>query len=194
MDIVLIKKIKNTKGFTIAELVVAAGIIAMISVLVIANFRGSSQKAALDNEAERLSTILRQANINSLIGLTTSSGSRPPGGYGLHLSTCQANCSYLLFADGLGADHIYNSNDTNDILVQTFGMLDDDVYINQVAITPTGGTPPSSLDIAFVPPQGLVYINGSNTATGAQITIGFKNTNYTKTITLDVKSGRINIQ
>src|SRR3989338_2874825 len=64
-----IKYQKNKPGFTITELVVAAGIIAMISVMVVVNFRGANQKAALDNEAERLSTILRQANINSLIVL-----------------------------------------------------------------------------------------------------------------------------
>lgn len=186
------KFFRNNNGFTIAELVVAAGIIAMISVLVIANFRGSGQKAALDNEAERLSAILRQANINSLIGLTAN-GSRPAGGYGLHMVTCQANCSYWLFAD-TNADYLYNATEPEAAFAQRFGMLDDDVFIHQIALLPEEEDQSDSLDIIFLPPQGLVYINGSNTASAAEITLGFKNTAYTKVITLDAKSGRINIE
>ncbi|KKS40675.1 hypothetical protein A3H03_02625 [Candidatus Kuenenbacteria bacterium RIFCSPLOWO2_12_FULL_42_13] len=190
-----IKYQKNKPGFTITELVVAAGIIAMISVMVVVNFRGANQKAALDNEAERLSTILRQANINSLIGLTVA-GARPVGGFGLHLVTCATDCFYWLFADG-DSDHLYNdiNPDEDDTLIQRFGTLDDNVYINQIILPlPVGQPQPASLDLVFLPPQGLVFINGATTYSEAQITLGFKNTSYTKVITLDSKSGRINIE
>ncbi len=180
-------------GFTIAELVVAAGIIAMISAMVITNFRGSNQRASLDNESERLSSILRQANINSLIGLTVG-GVRPAGGFGVHLVTCSSDCSYWLFSDGNG-DHLYDPNNPGDTLVQRFGMLDDNVYIHQLVLPlPEGEPQPESLDIAFVPPQGWVFVNGVDTFSQAEITLGFANSSYERTITLISKSGRINIQ
>ena len=78
---------KNKYGFTIIELIVSASIIAIISTMVVANFHGSSQRFALDNEAERLSSVIRQAHINSLIGLTVN-GIRPSGGFGVHISEC----------------------------------------------------------------------------------------------------------
>ncbi len=247
---------KSRPGFTIAELVVAAGIIAMISALVLTNFRGSSQKAALDNEAERLSSILRQANINSLIGLTVN-GARPKGGYGVHVAACQADCAYQIFPDNDGS-HLYS--ETIDLPIQRFGMLDDNVYVVGVALpasvcgsgdvnndgtadstdalivstyvgnndccegldfnfdnadvncdgqiteadfqiilngdvgAPIPSEPTSFLDVAFIPPQGTIFINGSQAYTQAEITLGFKNTSYTKKIILDRRTGQINIQ
>ncbi|NMB48566.1 hypothetical protein GYA13_03960 [Candidatus Kuenenbacteria bacterium] len=194
------KKFFSTKyclerpGFTIIELVVCAGIIAMISTLIIANFQGSTQRGSLDNEAERLSSVLRQANINSLIGLTIAGGVRPAGGFGVHLDTCSSDCSYFIFADGNG-DHLYDPNNPGDIIIQNLGMLDDNVYIHQLVLPlPEGQPQPASLDIAFVPPQGLVFINGVDTFEQAEVSLGFANSSYERTITLISKSGRINIQ
>lgn len=182
------KNVKNNFGFSLAEMVVSAGIIAMISALVLANLHGSTQRSSLDNEAERLSSLIRQANINSLIGLTTN-GVRPTGGYGLHVDTCTANCFYLLFAD-INGDHLYTS--AADVIIQRFGMLDDAVYVNQFVLPPSGS--PSSLDLVFVPPQGLVYINGVNTYAQATITLGFKASSYTKKIILNSQTGRVDLQ
>jgi hypothetical protein len=181
-------------GFTIVELVVASGIVIMLSLLVIANFKGSNQRAALDNEAERLGSILRQANINSLIGLTVG-GVRPAGGFGLYLATCESDCSYSLFADtDSNSDHLYDQS-TGDTLVQEFGMFDDNVYIDQLVLPLSEGqSQPNNLSIAFVPPQGLVFVNGSDTFSEAKITLGFANSSDQRTITLTSKSGQIDIQ
>ena len=77
----------DNRGFSIIELTVSAGIIVVISALVVANFKGAGQRSALNNETERLTSIIRQAHINSLIGLTVD-GVRPEGGYGVHFSEC----------------------------------------------------------------------------------------------------------
>ncbi|HOZ36725.1 MAG TPA: hypothetical protein PLR18_02755 [bacterium] len=192
--ILSIRLLADKSGFTIAELVVCAGIIAMVSALVIANFQGSNQRASLDNEAERLGSVLRQANINSLIGLTVTGGVRPAGGFGVHLSACSSDCSYFIFADGNG-DHLYNPDNPGDIIIQNFGMLDDNVYIHQLVLPlPVGQPQPESLDIAFVPPQGLVYVNGVDTFEQAEMSLGFANSSYERVITIISKSGRINIQ
>lgn len=176
-----LKKTKNNSGFSVIELMVSAGIIAIISAMVVVNLRGSTQKSSLDNEAERLASVIRQAHINALIGLTVS-GSRPLGGFGLRLSQCSSDCSYTLFADD--GDYVYGAGDT---LIEDLGLLDDNIYISLLA-------PDDPLDIVFVPPAGDIYLNGDVVADSAAITLGFESTAYTKRVILNRLSGRLDIQ
>ena len=158
---------------------ISASIIVSISILAIVNFRGSTQKSTLDNEAERLSSIIRQANINTLTGLTVG-GSRPIGGFGVRITQCSANCSYILFADD--GNHQYDNGEE----VQRPGMLDDNVFVSSTF-------PANPLDIVFVPPRGDIYINGVQTS-DASATLAFGNTDYSKQIIIYQETGRINIQ
>lgn len=175
---------KNTaKGFTIIELMVSASIIAIISLLVIANFRGSNQRAGLDNEAERLSSVIRQAHIDSLIGLTVG-GSRPLGGFGIHISKCSSNCEYYIFADK-NNDHVYTPAADGNYIAR-FGMLEDAVYVDSVL-------PADNIYISFVPPQGKIYINRLDTYPSATITLGYVNTGYVKAVVLNSISGQIEV-
>ena len=173
---------KNNFGFTIIELMVSASIIAIISALAVVNLRGSEQKSTLDNETERLSSVMRQAHINSLIGLTVG-GVRPLGGFGLHIGQCASNCSYLLFADD--GNFIYDAG--IDTIVDQINMLDENV-----SITLTQPTDP--FDIVFSPPRGNIYINGNTLVNSATTTLGFVNTSYSKQIIINRFSGRIDIQ
>lgn len=237
----MLQIIKNKqKGFTIIELMVSAGIIAVISVLVVANFRGSTQKSSLDNEAERLAGIIRTAHINSLAGLTVG-GVRPAGGFGVYLNECGmgqtctnsewvcssgdiafncywgcdshtgeyrwpfgcccdgtwnyectewtetdlGDCNYILYAD-LNENYEYDGEPT-DSLIQSFNMLEENVYISNLL-------PNDSLDINFVPPRGDIYFDGLTTDNQAIITLGFTDTNYTKQITINRLTGKMDIQ
>ena len=184
-------KLKNNLGFTMIELMVSASIIAMMSVLVVANFRGSTQKTSLNNETERLSTILREANINSLVGLTVN-GTRPEGGFGLHVEDCSFNCQYIIFADQ-DEDYIYDSNNDGSP-VSTIGMLDDNVYIKTLILEDSILVPGTPVDIVFVPPQGDIMINGGINYDSAAIVLGFINSDYEKRIIINRVSGRLNIQ
>jgi prepilin-type N-terminal cleavage/methylation domain-containing protein len=170
----------NHSGFTIIELVVSASIIAIISTLVIANFRGANQRSSLENEAERLSSVIRQAQINALVGMTVD-GVRPIGGFGVHLIACATDCHYSLFADTSG-DYLYNTSEE----IQNLGMLDDNVYIKTL--------PNSPLDIDFTPPKGVAYINGADTTDEVRVTLGFANTDYEKTLVINRLTGQINTE
>ncbi len=185
----LITAKKHNSGFTVIELIVSASIIAIISIMVVANLRGSTQRNSLGNEAERLSSVIRQAHIYSLIG-TTVGGIRPVGGFGVHLEECTTDCSYILFAD-FDEDYIYSA--ANDTLVQQLGMLDNNVQFFQ--LKPDPPAPPSNiLDIAFVPPYGDIYINGDILDGSATTTLSFANSSYFKQVILNRLSGRIDIQ
>lgn len=177
-----LKKFKSDAGFTIIELMVSASIIAIMSGLIIANFRGSTQKSSLGNESERLSSILREANIDALIGLTVS-GQRPVGGFGLHLVECSSSCRYLLFADN--GDYVYDAND--DEIIQDVGMLENNVYVDSLL-------PETVVDIVFTPPQGTIMINGGTAVDQVDIVLGFMDTGYSKTLTVSRISGQISIE
>lgn len=179
-----IDKKKNQQAFSVIELIVSASIIAIMSVLVMANFRGSNQKTTLGNEAERLAAVIRETHINSLIGLTVN-GARPAGGFGLHLQKCTSGCSYILFADQ-DQDHLYDGG-VNDSLVQQIGLLGANVYIDNIV-------PDNTLDITFVPPYGTIYFNGSDSVDQATITLGYGQTDYKKNITLSRLTGRVEIE
>ncbi len=176
----------NQHGFSVIELIVSASIIAFISALVVVNFRGTNQKQAMANEADRLSSIIRQAHIDTLIG-NTINGTRPPGGYGIHLQECQPeNCSYIFYANDTN-EYYYNS----DFIVEEYTLIDDNVYVDDVEYS-------QAVDFVFVPPKGDIYFydNSQNAISSETVTITLKyaNTDYTHTIRLNRLSGQIEVE
>ena len=154
-----------------------------------ANFKGSAQKSALNNETERLSTIIREAHIDALIGLTIN-GIRPAGGFGVYLNECTVNCFYTLFANQADQDGDYDyeyDHGVNDSLVQQIGMLDSHVYIENI-------TPGNALNIIFIPPYGSIYFNGSESIDQVTITLGYQQTQYKKNIIISRLTGKIDVQ
>ncbi len=188
------KYFKNQQGFSMIDLIVSASIVAILSAMVIANYRGSNQKIILDSEAERLSSIIRQANINALIGQTVN-GVRPPGGFGVHIEKCAhsspAVCSYSLFAD---QDQDYKLSAADDIL-QTINTFDKNVEFNNISAGSNSDI--AQLDVTFVPPQGTMYFfdeNGVLSDEEVTITLHFIKTSYQKFLIINRTSGRLDIQ
>lgn len=179
------KIIFNQKGFTVLELITVAGIMAMLLTLVIANFRGAEHRSTLDSEAEKIVSVIRQAQIWSLTGQTVA-GSRYF--YGLNLGVCSANsCNYYLFKDAeSGGNKIYDSGET----------VDGGSYKMPAGIYVESVSPSSSnkLNIVFSAPLGRTYFNNAETSETA--TIVLKSTRYAgqKTIQINRISGQINIQ
>ena len=184
---------QNKKAFTIIELLVSAAIIITITLLVVFNLKGINQKSTLEFEAEKLSSLLRRAHINTLIGLTDA-GIRPPGGYGVQITQCAAgSCSYILFADKCAdpcvLDYQYDGGPPVgvDVLIQQLEILGDNVFVSLVQ-------PVGPLNIVFAPPSGQVYINGATTPVSATTTLRFTGSGYVKELIVDQHTGRINIQ
>lgn len=173
------------RGFTIIELIVTASIIAVISLLVVVNFRNYSQKSSLDHETERLSSILRQANIHALTGMIVN-GVRPAG-FGLHLSNCHSHCSYFIFAD-IDGDYIYSNG--VDTIAQRLGVIEDN--ISMTSFTPDNGL--GYLDVTFSTPRGDIYFNGEQTADEGIISLSYYNSSYQSNVTVNRFSGSINIE
>ncbi len=183
---------KAMRGFTIIELMVSASIIAILALMVVANFRGSNQNKILSNEAERLSSVIRQAQINALIGQTVNGQPRPDA-FGLHIEKCgHGSCNYLSFADETG-DYKYN---TGDYLMQTFNTFDTQVEISSISVASNNDL--SQLDIVSVPPNGKLYFFGTGSTALSdeivQITLHYYGTDYNKKIIVNSSSSQVDLE
>jgi prepilin-type N-terminal cleavage/methylation domain-containing protein len=85
-------------GFTLLELIVVVGIIALVSVVVLANYRTYNLDASLANNAYDLALTVRQTQLYGISVKETTAGSGQfQTGYGLHFST-KSN-SYIVYQD-----------------------------------------------------------------------------------------------
>lgn len=182
------KYLKLQIGFTILELVVVMAIIVILIVLFLTNFRGFENKSALEGEADKISSVLKQAQVLSLTGQLAGS---PPTrySYGVRISECTSgSCTYILFGD-FDDDKLYTLGEEN-IGGQIHNMLKG-VYINPGSLQLGGSV--TDLDIVFEPPLADVYFNGLQSFETATIILDHTIYNGQKTITINQISGQINI-
>jgi len=179
--------IKNQKAFTVLELMVVIGIMVMMLVLTIPNFQNFDKNQILETEADKLFSVLRQAQVWSLTGQTVASARY---NFGVHFNSgCTAGaCNYVFFKDSWnGGDKIYAVGEAYDVGQSSFGK---GVYVSAISPVLNG-----ALDIVFEAPSGTIYFNGA-TASGSNATITLTSSisGKTKTITVNGSSGQINIQ
>jgi prepilin-type N-terminal cleavage/methylation domain-containing protein len=151
--------IKNTlakKGFTLIELVVVIGLIALMTALVLPNYRSGDQRLALQRSAHKLSQDLRRVQE---MAISAKEFDGAPAdydySYGVYLREDQPT-QYILFAD-LDNGKDYDSGEEIEILA-----FETRVEIGNLS-------PASSLTIVFSPPDPTVTL--SPDASSVSITI-----------------------
>jgi len=154
-------------AFTLIEFAVVIAIIAIITVLILANYQGGEKKYSLEGATQELITHLRRAQNMALAGVIDG-GIVPAGGYGLHLDTNTPD-SYILFADN-DEDATYDSGEA----IETIKLSS---KIRLSALSPS-----SPLDIVFIPPDPQTKINGATNP--AAITIQEQDTGNTQSVTV----------
>jgi len=164
-----------SKSFTLVELLVAVGIIILLTALVLPDYRAGERQFALQRSASKLAQDLRRAQEMAM------SAKEPPtapdtfkGAYGINFQTNSSN--YILFAD-LDNDQIYDSGEEIETL-----PLEKKVKISNLS-------PASPLTISFTPPDPTVNINPSDSL----VTITLTNNGQTKIIKVN-KVGLIYVQ
>lgn len=149
--------LSRSGGFTLVELLVVIGIIAVISAIVFANYRQGEKQFGLQRSSYSLVQDIRSAQ-NMAMGARTVGGTVPEG-YGVHLSLAAPD-QYILFADN--GDGLYGTGDTD---IDTL-YLETGITITNLS---TGGT----LTVVFSPPDPSVLISGNEGITSASITINY---------------------
>lgn len=180
------KKIKfNQNGFTVLELMVVAAIMAMLLTMIIANFHGFEHRTTLDSEAEKIVSVIRQAQVWSLSGQTVGTDRYS---YGVNFSVCtNNNCNFYLFKDQEnGGNKVY---DIGEAIDGGSYKMPAGVYIESV-------TPNSSnkLNVIFSAPLGQAYFNNSEANETASIVLKSTRFSGQKIIQINSISGQINIQ
>lgn len=179
-------------GFTIIEGLVVLAVIAVVATLVLANLRFGQKKTILDNEALRLTQLIRRAKTNAL-GSVTFQGAVPGGGYGVSVDSGQENNVAILFADQNGA----NGNQRFDGAYDRCNQECVERLVLSSGVILANVQPASPLDIMFLPPDPATTIRaggGGSDRPEARITLSFAtDPNLQKTIVVR-NSGEIGIE
>ena len=156
------------KGFTLVELMVVIAIIALISVIVFANYREGEKQFSLQRSVHKLAQDIRRAQNMAMAAKEYSGCSTGyKYGYGIRLTTAGAETGhYILFAD-------CNNNEDYD----SGEMVEDIEFESGVEIKTLSGDP---LRITFTPPDPTINIKPSDPAS-----IQLGTDSQTKTITVN---------
>jgi len=113
------------EGFSLIELMVAVGILTLISTMIFASYPEFSQKMALKRTSEEIALIVRQAQAYALGIERPVSGGEDYYGFGIHFDKIDSK-SLILFADS-NSDKTYNDGE----LFQEFKISTGD-YVSEL--------------------------------------------------------------
>lgn len=149
-------KFNKNKGFTIVELMAILFIIALISFIVLANYRRGEKQYILNSQAQALAQFIREAQ-NRALGSAVEKGEIPSGGYGVaFLSNSEPPYLPILYAD-LNDNRKY---DENDEFIKYFD-LNSIIEISTICgATDTQECALSEFYINFSPPEPITKITG----------------------------------
>ncbi len=158
MTLKIFFKKKYRAGFNLVELVIVIGIIAAISVLVLAKYPNFSEKQSLDRAAKSIALSIRDAQVKALATVEFAPSVFPA--YGVHFDS-SVNDSYIIFAD-------VNNNQQYDSpgemfeqkkIITSARITDLCAYLKS-ADPDQCGLP--DLDIIFKRPEPLIFLKSSS--------------------------------
>ncbi len=155
---------KKQAGFTLVEMITVVAIIAILTVIVVANFQGAEDKTNLRLGAEEFAGVLREAKNLSVAQQRETSADPlhsnpdvgvPPGGYGIYVTTSVSTPNqYTLFAD-MDESGSFTLEDRE--YAETLNLPEGIVFDH---IEFAGMENQSSAAIIFLPPSGAVKFWG----------------------------------
>lgn len=177
-------------GFTIFEMIVVIGIVALIALLILANYPRFNETLGVSRAAEDIASSVRQVQAYGLGVKESGAGSGVFPGYGIYFQSAIPG-SYVLFADKNNNFQDDAGEAINTIPIQNNIQISD-LCANQKQI-PTGPCGLSNLTAIYLRPQPqVILISGGFSYADIEIKIkGIRGT--TKTIILWL-SGQISIE
>lgn len=188
------KNSKFNNGFTLTELIVAVGIITLISTVVLAKYPDLSKKQSIDRAARFVSLSLRDAQTKSLSVKEESVSGKFPA-YGIRFENSFSN-KIILFAD---LDCVKNSPE-----LCVYNNAAGDKKVEEKIISGTArivdlcGNKKSgvgaicgltNIDVVFLRPASSIYLRGNNGASvfkDAEIIIDLLGTNTNRRRTVGI--------
>ena len=169
---------KTRAGFTLVELVITMGIMALISAVVLANYPKLNQEIIMSRAARELASTIRdaQSRASAVKQLPGALPGQFPDNYGVHLGV---GTQYQLFSDGAGPNSkVYDIPASGQCpdgeCVKSYTFLRG-IYIDKI----TYGTPPvdvgGDVSVLFYRPKPTMQIVKE---TGAECILGCTNKPY----------------
>ena len=143
-------------GFTLIELLAVTAIIAIISAIVLPNYRGSDKQLALQRSASKLAQDLRRTQ-EMAMSVREVSGVIPYG-FGIDFKNSWPDY-YIIFAD-------LNNNHHRDAADQDLETINLEPNIKISSLSPA-----SNFSIVFAPPDPVTWINDSSSGVNAEIAL-----------------------
>jgi prepilin-type N-terminal cleavage/methylation domain-containing protein len=179
------KKVLTTKpAFSLIELLVSIGIIAMISGLFLASYRTGNKQAELTRSVSDLSSSYRKA-LNQTLGLSEFAGVVPQGGWGVHIDLNTDSTKYYVFADrnnnGQFDDGEADQESGGGIMNTPRNISIDSIVINDT-------TNVNYLDVIYIPPYPTIILYSPNIIelmTEAKITMLNSETGNTRAVEIN---------
>lgn len=162
--------VSQQRGFTLVEIIIVMSIISLMSVAILANYRNAEKRYLVDQTAQKLASNIRKAQNMAMSGVDMSAGRY---GYGIYIR--QADNFYIIYAD---VNH-NSSHQPVDLTIETI-YFPEGIEID--SITPIS----SRIDIFFEPPDPITNINYPVPSGTGMITLKYKDTSFTKTITATI--------
>jgi prepilin-type N-terminal cleavage/methylation domain-containing protein len=158
---------KKDKGFTLVELMIVTLIIALITAIVLINYRAGNRQLALNRSANKLAQDIRRAQEMAMSAAqcptgTGCAGQLPPR-YGIFSAQSNSNpTSYILFAD-ISEDGVWHPGGPlpRDEIIETL-PYEEGVYLSDICcdIYCSGWPVPGHrrLSVTFKPPDPITEI------------------------------------
>lgn len=193
------------RGFTLLEIMVAVGILAVLTMISVSQFQSGRHNEFLVLASQRMGEAFQSAESYARAGSSEKYSNAQA--FGVHID--KENGTYFLFSDEVlheGLRGVWDgpggSATSTDRMIeaqpraideaQTGGVIITDITADGVVLTA------SSTDIAYLPRNGGLLINGSASSTVLEIILkNPKNTNAltnTRRITLNRVTGRVDIE
>lgn len=180
---------RSQLGFTMIEMMTVMVIIAIITILAVANYHQENRRVYLDMQANQFAQNLRRTQEWGMAARQIGGTAMP--GYGLYVA--QSGVSYVLYTDNLTNGRYDLGSDG----VQETINLSNNLEVK--SINPCGPTDScssvSALSVNFVPPSPTTVISdgSGNNFDEATIVLSIKNASTTRSVVIN-RAGLIYVQ
>jgi hypothetical protein len=157
-----------------------------VATIAIVQFGGSDEVSRIQNAKGIVSADIARAQSWAQTGKICCSASMVPNGYGVVIN--RNTDTYIVYGE-LTGNFQYDPS-TADVAVDTIDLSQDELLSSLFFqnCTPLSGS--NTCDIYFHYPTGDVYTNGAQT-TNLSVTLSHTTRALTRTLTVDIRSGRL---
>ena len=184
----------NQKGFTLLELLVVIGIVALLSSVVLGGYRTGEDRFSLQRSAHKLSQDLRMAETMAMAGSaspTSFGGIFPSGGYGFYFkvaTSADSSGSYTFFCDcNNNAEYEFEGSAVSCASSTTSIPFPEDIEALSLesGVVISALSPATAFSITFYPPDPVIKIIGADSQSYDEAVITLELFGDTKTITIN---------